>query len=117
MISSSFGLIRFCFSALSRSKAIVVPTYEILRIAPQMLENSHISVAKPSTAGDALLPAGWQLLTRWHFTPVILTAAQSAALPTSQQNAGTRANVYARSAQTEVVWRLRSQGRGRYGDG
>src|SRR6266536_5184554 len=39
-----FGFIRFCFSALSRSKAIVVPTYEILRIAPQILENSqHIS--------------------------------------------------------------------------
>ena len=71
-----------------------MPTYEILGIAPQILENSHMSLAKPSTARDGLLPAGWHLLADWHFTPVILTAAQSAALPTSQQNAGTRANVY-----------------------
>jgi len=75
-----------------------MPTYEILRIAPQILENFHISVAKSKTGDDGQLPTGWHLLADWHFTPVILTAAQSAALPTSQQNAGTRANVYARSA-------------------
>jgi len=92
------------------SGRIVVPIksnryadFEILRIAPQILENSHISVARPKTNDDGQLPAGWHLLADWHFTPVILTAAQSAALPTSQQNAGTRANVYARSALTETV--------------
>src|SRR5262249_55871392 len=37
------------------------------------------------TGVDKLLPAGWQLLADWHFTPVNLTAAQSTALPTSQQ--------------------------------
>ena len=75
-----------------------MPTDEMFGLRRKLLENSYISVAKPKTGDDGLLPAGWHLLTDWHFTPVILTAAQSAALPTSQQNAGTRANVYARQA-------------------
>jgi hypothetical protein len=79
-------------------KAIVMPTDEMVGLRRKLLENSYISVPKSKTADDGQLPAGWQLLADWHFTPVILAAAQSAALPTSQQNAGTRANVYARSA-------------------
>src|SRR5881397_2098666 len=63
----------------------------MFRITPEILETSHMSLAKPETNDDGQLPTGWHLLADWHFTPVILTAAQSAALPTSQQNAGTRA--------------------------
>jgi hypothetical protein len=68
MISSLFlVLLGSVFLHCPDQKAIDVPTYEILRIAPQILENSHISVAKPSTAGDGQLPTGWHLLTCWHF--------------------------------------------------
>ena len=38
-----------------------------------------MSLAKSETNDDGQLPAGWRLTTGWHFTPVILTAAQSAA--------------------------------------
>src|SRR6266481_9474667 len=68
-----FSILVFLCSAFlncSDQKAIDVPTYEILRIAPQILENSHISVARPSTAGDGLLPAGWHLLADWHWRTV-----------------------------------------------
>ena len=75
-----------------------MPTYEIFGLRRKYLRTVTYQLRNPSTGGDGLLPAGWHLLTDWHFTPVILTAAQSAALPMSQQNAGTRANVYARSA-------------------
>ena len=62
-----------------------MPTDEMFGLRRQLLENSYISVAKSNTGDDGQLPTGWHLLTCWHFTPVILTAAQSAALPTSQQ--------------------------------
>ena len=39
----------------------------ILAIALQIPENSHISVAKPRTGDDGLLPAGRQMPADWHF--------------------------------------------------
>jgi hypothetical protein len=60
-----------------------MPTDEMFGLRRKLLENSYISVAKSKTGDDGQLPAGWHLLADWHFTPVILTAAQSAALPTS----------------------------------
>jgi len=43
MISSSFlVLLGSVFLHCPDQKAIDVPTYEILRIAPQILENSHM---------------------------------------------------------------------------
>ncbi len=56
-----------------------MPTYEILRIAPQILENSHISVAKSKTGDDGQLPTGWHLLTYWHFTAGRFNCRTSAA--------------------------------------
>ena len=53
-----------------------------------------MSLAKPKTNDDGQLPTGWHLLTYWHFTAGRFNCRTSAALPTSQQNAGTRANVY-----------------------
>jgi hypothetical protein len=43
-----------------------------------------MSLAKSETNDDGQLPAGWRLTTGWHFTPVILTAGQSAALRSQQ---------------------------------
>ena len=51
-----------------------MPTDEMFGLRRKLLENSYISVAKSKTGDDGQLPARWQLLTCWHFTPVILTA-------------------------------------------
>src|SRR6266436_10371834 len=78
----------FCFSEPLRSRAIVMPTYEILRIAPQILENFHISVAKSKTGDDGQLPTGWHLLTCWHFTAGRFNCRTSAAVRSQQTRKG-----------------------------
>ena len=75
-----------------------MPTDEMFGLRRKLLENSYISVAKSKTGDDGQLPTGWHLLTCWHFTAGRFNCRTSGALPTYQQNAGTRANVYARSA-------------------
>jgi len=67
----------------------------ILAIALQIPENSHISVAKPRTGDDGLLPAGRQMPTDWHLTSGKFKRRTSGALPTSQQRLKLRANLYA----------------------
>ena len=49
-------------------KQSLCPTYEMLGIALQILENSQISVVKPRTDNDGLLPAGRQMPADWHLT-------------------------------------------------
>ena len=63
--------------------ATVMPIYEILRMRRKYL--SHMSVARPSTDGDGLLPAGWHLLADWHFTASNFNCRTSAALRLSKR--------------------------------
>ena len=65
-----------------------MPTYEILGIALQILENSHISVAKSKTGDDGQLLTGWHLLTCWHFTAGRFNCRTSAALRSQQTRKG-----------------------------
>ena len=47
-----------------------------------------MSLVKPETIDDELLPAGWQLMTCWHFTAGRFNCRTSAALRSQQTQKG-----------------------------
>ena len=83
---------------MDRDTVISPATYDVkgnccadlrnLTDALQILETSHMSLVKPETIDDELLPAGWQLMTCWHFTAGRFNCRTSAALRSQQTQKG-----------------------------